>query len=167
MSRLGEDSKVTSTGDTDNVQGPLILSKERVDYILHFLSTSTNETLLGVFSLLILVTYIILGRLGLLLIGVAVGVVLHASWEGLDQHTGEVSPSNKSNRRRELSLEVSSRLIDWPKRMVTSDSQTDYRESGTLPEDLSLVDLEYATFQPATAGALRTLTDAVINDYVQ
>lgn len=140
--------------------------KDCINHTLNFLATANNETLLGVLALLILVTYIILGRIGLLLIGVAVGVVLHASWEGLDQHTGEAS-HNKPTRRKELALEVSSRLLEWPKRAMTSDAKSDHEESIRAPEELSLADLEYATFQPATADALRILTDAVVRDYIK
>jgi hypothetical protein len=141
------------------------LPQELIDYALNFLSTSSNETLLGVLALLIFVTYIILGRIGLILIGVAVGVILHASWEGSD-HEHEASHANKSNRRRELALEVSHRLLDWPKRAIAADSR---ENDGPInaPEDLSSADLEYATFQPVTAGALRTLTDTIIKDYVK
>ncbi|KAJ5143101.1 uncharacterized protein N7515_001888 [Penicillium bovifimosum] len=145
-----------------------MIPKEFIDATLNFLSTSSNETLLGVFALLILVTYIILGRVGLLLIGVAVGVVLHASWEGLDtEHAGGASHAQKSNRRRELALEVANRLLDWPKPAGSSDAQNGDVVPISTPEDMSSADLEYATFQPATAGALKRLTDAVIADYVK
>ncbi|KAJ5942822.1 hypothetical protein N7516_002990 [Penicillium verrucosum] len=179
MSRLSEDadSEVISaspSGKDHNIpptQDPIsntAVSKEFINAILNFLSTSTNETLLGVFALLALVTYVILGRLGLLLIGVAVGVVLHASWEGSDnEHPDGVSHTKKSNRRRELALEVSNRLLDWPKRAGASDIQGGDDGSISTLEDMSSADLEYAAFPPATAVALRTLTDAVINDYVK
>lgn len=179
MSRLSEDadSEVISaspSGKDHNIaptQDPIsntAVSKEFINAILNFLSTSTNETLLGVFALLALVTYVILGRLGLLLIGVAVGVVLHASWEGSDNEQPDgVSHTKKSNRRRELALEVSNRLLDWPKRAGASDIQGGDDGSISTLEDMSSAGLEYAAFPPATAVALRTLTDAVINDYVK
>ncbi|CAI7601185.1 unnamed protein product [Penicillium crustosum] len=178
MSRLSDtDSQVISaspSGKDHNIpptQDPIsntAVSKESINAILNFLSTSTNETLLGVFALLALVTYVVLGRIGLLLIGVAVGVVLHASWEGSDsEHPGGVSHAQKSNRRRELALEVSNRLLDWPKRAGALDIQGGDGGSISTLEDMSSADLEYATFQPATAVALRALTDAVINDYVK
>jgi hypothetical protein len=139
-------------------------TKEIVNLALNFLSTSSNETLIGVFALLILVTYVVLGRLGLVLIGVVLGVVLHASWEGPDSVSkGPCSP----NKRRELALEVSRRLLDWPKRGSASLTQGDNDGNTSAPEDLSSADLDYATFQPATANALKKLTDAVIKDYVQ
>lgn len=179
MSRLSDDadsqvisaspsSKDHSTPPTQDPISNTAISKELINVTLNFLSTSTNETLLGVFALLALVTYIILGRIGLLLIGVAVGVVLHASWEGSDnEHLDEASHAQKSNRRRELALEVSNRLLDWPKRAGASDLQEEDNGATSTLEDISSAELEYATFQPATAIALRTLTDAVINSYVK
>lgn len=142
------------------------LPQEIVDVVLSFLSTSSNETLLGVFAFLALVTYIILGRVGLVLIGVAVGVILHASWEGSNQQGDEGSRTPK--KRRELALEVSRRLLDWPKRTASAAVDAD-DEAGPVaaPEALAVTDLEYATFQPATAVALRSLTDAIVQDYVK
>ncbi|CAI7570848.1 unnamed protein product [Penicillium glandicola] len=178
MNRLsdGVDSPVISASPSSKDQNTPptqdrisnVIPKELINATLDFLSTSTNETLLGVFALLALVTYIILGRIGLLLIGVAVGVVLHASWEGSDhENAAEASRARNPNRRRELALEVSNRLLDWPKRTGASDIRGGNDGSISMPEDMSSTELEYASFQPATAVALRALTDAVIKDYVK
>ncbi|KAJ5770768.1 uncharacterized protein N7511_002819 [Penicillium nucicola] len=176
MSRLSDDlgnSKVDLATSIDAIPANLETSehssnsastKELINLALEFLSTSSNEALLGVFSLLTLVTYVILGRIGLVLIGVVLGVVLHASWEGpVSSSEGSRGPK----KRRELALEVSSRLLDWSKRDSATKTQSNNDGSMTGPEGLSSADLEYATFQPATASALKTLTDAVIRDYVQ
>ena len=139
---------------------------EPVDCALNFLATASNETLLGVFALLAFVTYIVLGRLGLVLIGIELGVVLHASWEGTHARSSEDSAAPR--KRKELALEVSKRLLDWP-RPATEDQVVFHNDSGTLttPEDLSPADLEFTTFRPATAAALRSFTDAVVKDYVK
>ncbi|KAJ6006560.1 hypothetical protein N7451_004504 [Penicillium sp. IBT 35674x] len=143
------------------------LLKGCLDSTLEFLSTSSNERLLGVLGLLVIGTYIILGRLGLLLIGAALGAILHASWEG-PAHPNNNDILSVPQKRRELALEVSKRLLDWPLRTIsaTSDEGTD-GNLVALPEDLSTLDLEYGTFRPATAAALRVLTDAVVKDYVK
>ncbi|CAG8169060.1 unnamed protein product [Penicillium nalgiovense] len=175
MSHLSDDadSQVISASPSKEhpTQDPITntaISKEFIDATLGFLSTSTNETLLGVFALLALITYIILGRIGLLLIGVVLGVILHASWEGSDnEYSDQTSHAQKPNRRRKLALEVSNRLLDWPKRASALDIQGEDDGSISTLEDMSSADLEYATFQPATADALKTLTDAVIKDYVR
>lgn len=142
------------------------LVQEVTNLILNFLSTSSNEKLASVFALLTIVTYIVLGRVGLLLIGVALGVILHASWEGAHGHGEE--GLQLPRKRRELALEVSKRLLDWPKRVISTELDT--QEIGNpviAPEDLSAADLDFKAFRPATAAALRLLTDAVVKDYVK
>ncbi|KAJ5988290.1 hypothetical protein N7481_003500 [Penicillium waksmanii] len=165
-----EPTPIATQDNATKQDGPNTKStKELMDHVLDFLSTSSNETLLGVFALLMLGTYIILGRVGLLLIGVSLGVVLHASWEGTSHRGGNGETS--SRKRKELALEVSHRLLDWPQRLasatVTADSKPDSGALATSPENLSDEDLEYLTFRPATAAALRLLTDTVIKDYVK
>lgn len=155
--------------DTSSLERPIHtgLLKGCLDSTLEFLSTSSNERLLGVLGLLVIGTYIILGRLGLLLIGAALGAILHASWEG-PAHSNNNDILSAPKKRRELALEVSKRLLDWPLRTISAT-----RNEGTdgnivaPPEDLSTSDLEYGTFRPATAAALRVLTDAVVKDYVK
>lgn len=142
--------------------------QEAIEFALNFLSTSSNEKLAAVLVFLTIVTYIVLGRLGLLLIGVALGVMLHASWEGAHSH-GEEGP-HLPRKRKELALEVSKRLLDWPNRVIFAELETQDKDNGnsvTSPEDLSAADLDFKTFRPATAAALRLLTDAVIKDYVK
>ncbi|KAJ5527989.1 hypothetical protein N7513_012148 [Penicillium frequentans] len=155
--------------DTSSLERPIHtgLLKECLDSALEFLSTSSNERLLGVLGLLVIGTYIILGRLGLLLIGAALGAILHASWEG-PAHSNNNDILSAPKKRRELALEVSKRLLDWPLRTISA--TRDERTDGNIvapPEDLSTSDLEYGTFRPATAAALRVLTDAVVKDYVK
>ena len=140
--------------------------QEAMDFTLNFLSASSNEKLVGVFALLTIVTYIVLGRVGLLLIGIVLGVILHASWEGA--HGQGEEGLQLSKKRKELALEVSMRLLDWPKRVVSAEIDTqDNGNPVAAPEDLSATDLDYTTFRPATAAALRLLTDAVVKDYVK
>ncbi|KAJ5591761.1 uncharacterized protein N7459_002130 [Penicillium hispanicum] len=142
------------------------LSRDFLDFTLNFLSESNNETIVGVFILLAIVIYIILGRIGLLIIGVVLGILLHASWEGTTYEDKD-HKSQVSRKRRELALEVSQRLLDWPKRAAVTELVD---KGGTIlaaSEKLSATDLEYATFQPATAAALTAITDAVIGDYVK
>lgn len=140
--------------------------QEALGVVLDFLSTSNNETLLGVLALLALMTYLILGRVGLLMIGVALGIITHASWDGTHDH-GDEGPSMRK-KRKELALEVSKRLLDWPKSATSADTSTDMGTGLiTNPEDMSSGDLDYAAFQPATAAALRSLSDAVVRDYVK
>lgn len=166
-SRLTTSSdRIQADSSTDKHTTDIGFAQEALNIVLDFLSTSNNETLLGVFALLTLATYIILGRIGLLLIGVALGIILHASWEGTHEHGDEALSMPK--KRKELALEVSKRLLDWPKFASSADTSTETDASLVAnPEDMSARDLDYASFQPATAAALRSLTDAVVRDYVK
>lgn len=54
-------------------------------------------------------------------------------------------------------------FIDWPERNHTENESFPVRKTtGVLK-----IDLDYATFQPATAAALKSLTDAIIDKYVR
>ena len=135
-------------------------SNELLDSALHFLSTASNETLLCVFACLMIATYIVLGRLGLILIGTIIGVILHASWEGGSNEPRGHEAGIPNSRRRDFSLHVANKLLDWPTRKQPADLDT------RLPNG-STIDLDYSTFRPKTAVALKSLTDAVIKDYVK
>ncbi|PLN77469.1 hypothetical protein BDW42DRAFT_176813 [Aspergillus taichungensis] len=165
-------TQITQSADHEDVQlnpsSPLVQPKDAVDYILNLLATSSTEGLLGIFSLLIGVTYIVLGRLGLLLIGIATGVVLHATWEGDANHAAS-GPLDARNpvRRREVALDIANRLLDWPARKAGEvDRNNDDRQGQDVVQEASEIQLDYSSFRPETAAALRSLTDAVIRDYV-
>ena len=146
-----ETGDLQKDGDSDPGQ-----SKEIISSVLHFLSTSSNEALLCVFACLIAVTYILLGRLGLILIGTVLGVILHASWEGMSNEA-----TGKPNARRgEFALHIANRLLDWPPRKSPEAFDTKISREPSI-------DLDYSTFRPKTAVALKSLTDAVIKDYVK
>jgi hypothetical protein len=106
----------------------------------------------------------VLGRLGLLLIGMTLGVALHASWVGMDH-------SNSSEYtiigRKQLSLSIVHKLLNregtYP---VKADSNT--HDAG---EDhhraLSVSDVDVLSLGPITASALHSLIDAAMRDYVK
>ncbi|KAL8872462.1 MAG: hypothetical protein Q9198_007204 [Flavoplaca austrocitrina] len=85
-----DDTKKTAEDPVQDV--PMSSSQkaqESLDYILQFLSTASNETLGACLAGLGAATYFILGRIGLVLIGVVGGIVLHAVWE--DRNELEIS----------------------------------------------------------------------------
>lgn len=139
--------------------------KDIVDAILNFFAHSSNEVLLGAFAALIVATYIILGRLGLLLIGVAGGVTLHATWEASENGSTGGPPEDRNSRRKELALNVANRLLDWRQRTPETDVGADEPQQKSTGDTL-LVDFNSIS-GPETAAALETLTDAVIRDYVK
>ncbi|KAF2201284.1 hypothetical protein GQ43DRAFT_394521 [Delitschia confertaspora ATCC 74209] len=135
------------------------------DHALHFLANASNESLGACIVGLGAATYLVLGRIGLVLIGIVGGVVLHATWEGSLDGQGEDKAQKDERRRRELAIEVAHRILDWRdskdgKNLKSADEETDLRlYSGQK--------LDYSEFRPETAVALTELTDAVIRDYVK
>jgi len=133
---------------------------------LDFLSTASNETLGACLVGLGATTYLVLGRVGLVLIGVVGGVVLHATWEGSSIGPVSQAKAAEEKRRREVGLDVMHRVLDW---RSTSGKEDD----GEADEEIEKVEiqskakLDFADFRPETAGALSDLTDAVIRDYVK
>lgn len=147
-------------------QGPPFDVKALTDRALQFLATASNETLGACLVGLGAGTYLILGRVGLVLIGVVGGVVLHATWEG-QVHGGEHAEKGKSSeaRKRELGVDVARRILDWRGNKDKQDDDTD--DSNLSLKLYSGKALDYSEFKPETAAALTELTDAVIRDYVK
>ncbi|KAL2842964.1 PXA domain-containing protein [Aspergillus pseudoustus] len=151
----------------DNMSSPktnnsdIINMKELLDLALQFLSTCSNEMLLFILALLIGATYIVLGRLGLIIIGIIIGIALHASWDGPGNHPVEFQRSN----RRQLSLHVTHRLLDW-QTSRHAEHDRNFKDDGEhMPEKTSNSGFN-PSYGPATASALQSLVDAAVRDYV-
>lgn len=162
-----KDSADDSDSSIAKVTDATVNFQELISYILRFLSDATNETLAACFIGLGASTYIVFGRLGLILIGVVGGVILHATWEehSKTQSDEEVSASDTKNRK-ELGLDVIRRILDGPGKSRAADSE---RELAQNQEETSVSSSEpdFSSFEPGTAAALASLTDAVIRDYVK
>jgi hypothetical protein len=130
------------------------------DKAIDFLSHASNETLGACLVGLGASTYLVLGRVGLVLIGVAGGVVLHATWEGVrgDSRDEQVKKAEQ-DRRREVGIEVAQRVLEWRKESKKEDNVEAERVYANQA-------LDYSSFRPETATALEKFTDAVIKDYV-
>ncbi|PVH80719.1 hypothetical protein DL98DRAFT_515113 [Cadophora sp. DSE1049] len=122
---------------------------------LRFLSTASPETIGGIAVGLAASTYLILGRLGLLLIGAVGGIVLHAAWERQSHAVGSIQEI-----RREKGLDVVKRVLDLREALKSG------KDDETAKDD-KLVGNSFEGFQPETAAALNELVDAVIRDYVK
>lgn len=147
----------------DNQNLPATLQR-LTDRALDFLSTASNETLGACLVGLGATTYFILGRVGLVIIGVASGIVLHATWEKpIDDRARQL----EERRRKEVSLDVVHRILKW--RESKQDEHNDnYEEHALDPAELySKRTLDFTGFRSETAAALNELTDAVIQDYVK
>jgi len=131
------------------------------DKALHFLAHASNETLGACFLGLGATTYLVLGKVGLVIIGVAGGVVLHATWEGIRGDTrDEATKRADEERKRETGVELAKRVLDWRE---ASRDQAALREVKIHANEA----LDYAfAFGPESQAALNIFTDAVIKDYV-
>ncbi|KAL8999786.1 MAG: hypothetical protein Q9169_001459 [Polycauliona sp. 2 TL-2023] len=143
--------------------------QESLDRILQFLSTASNETLGACIVGLGAATYFILGRVGLVLIGIVAGVAIHAIWEernGQYDHGAESAEVN-ARKRREDGLSILNRVLDWR----TDDHHSEPKVNGDVDAAGSKLSspksLNFSNFEPATGAALTGLTDAVIRDYVK
>ncbi|KAF2445979.1 hypothetical protein P171DRAFT_520681 [Karstenula rhodostoma CBS 690.94] len=136
-----------------------------LDRALVFLSTASNETLGACLVGLGVGTYLILGRVGLILIGVVGGVALHATWEG-HAHGHHGPEKSQELRRKELGVDIAHRVLSWREKRDKANDQDD--DDADLSVKLySGQELDFSDFRPETAAALTELTDAVIRDYVK
>ncbi|KAF2746838.1 hypothetical protein M011DRAFT_468133 [Sporormia fimetaria CBS 119925] len=143
---------------------PNIDLKALTDRTLHFLSTASNETLGACLVGLGAGTYLVLGRVGLILIGVVGGVVLHASWEG-QAHHGRGTETALEGRKRETGVDLARRVLEW--RTTAKGTEEQSQESDLDVKVFAGKQLDFSDFRSETASALTELTDAVIRDYVK
>ncbi|KAJ9607298.1 hypothetical protein H2200_008371 [Cladophialophora chaetospira] len=130
-----------------------------IDTTLKFFANASNETLGACAVGLCASTYLVLGRVGLVIIGAVGGVVLHATWENQYGGRSAEEKAELERRRKELGIEVAHRLLDIrDKKQERSDEAQSKLESKTL---------DYSDFEPETRAALTSFTDAVIRDYVK
>lgn len=160
MVHRGKDATTSSNTSVIDV-------KALTDCTLHFLATASNETLGACLVGLSAGTYLVLGRVGLMLIGVMGGVVLHASWEGLARGDGEDKALAQGDRRRERGVDVVQRVLDWRDTRAHGKEKSEDNDHDLHLKLYSGKELDYSEFRPKTAAALTELTDAVIRDYVR
>ena len=141
-----------------------VSTQDLTSRLLDFLSNASNETLGACLVGLGAATYFFFGRIGLVLIGIVGGVVLHATWEGGGGGSGDEPAKAREVRRREIALDVAERALDWRDKKgnnrASTGDEVGLKAGTTKPVDFS-------RFAPETAAALNGLTDAVIRDYVK
>jgi hypothetical protein len=131
------------------------------DRALHFLSHASNETLGACLVGLGATTYFVLGRVGLVIIGVAGGVVLHATWDGIrGDDRDDATKKADQQGRKEAGVEVAKRLLEWKAKQAAAEAKA---EDGRV---YASQNLDFSSFGPETATALETFTNTVIKDYV-
>ena len=138
-------------------------ARDLTSQVLEFLSTASNETLGACVVGLGATTYFILGRVGLILIGIVGGVVLHATWE--DSGSNEQSEGNKARearKRREKGLDIVQRVLDMKNVNDGGRSAKDKEICETpLPKTF-----DFSGFPKDTKSALDGFTNAIVRDYV-
>ena len=134
------------------------LLKIWTDKALDFLAHANNETLGACLVGLGATTYFVLGRVGLVIIGVAGGVVLHATWEGVRNDDGdEETKRREGERRRQVGVDIATRVLEWRSN----------RGDAPVLDNEKVQELDFFTrFEPETAQALNAFADAMIKDYV-
>lgn len=125
-----------------------------VTKLLDFLSTATPGTLGAVAVGLSAVTYVALGRLGLVLIGAFGGVVLFTSYEA--KHP-EISRAVRGEAGNDAVRRLLQELKDGAPKTDSDDQDT--------AEDQLL--RSFDDFRPKTREAMKGFVDAVIRDYVK
>lgn len=160
-----EDDGSHWAASSNSLQAATVLQNIQV-----FFSTAGDNSIIAVLVGLAIATYVVLGRLGLLLIGIVSGVLLHAYWEGaydddLQQDRGPVTSSPK-RRRKELNIEVASRLLQWRSVKPVPEGDEGRESLDGTAEASPAADIHFSSFRPSTRVALLKLTDAVIKDYV-
>ncbi|KAF3492035.1 PX domain-containing protein [Arthroderma uncinatum] len=132
-----------------------------IDQVSLFLAHADRITLASISAGLIAVSYVVFGRLALLLVGAVGGVVLHIWWEGRESAADGDGEAAGKRKRQELSLEVANRLTSlYADRGAKSGEDED-----ALHKSRDAV-LDYSRLGPATGTALTAFTDSVIADYV-
>lgn len=150
----------------DDPQSLKNILRSATNKALIWLSNATNEQLGACLVGLGASTYLVFGRVGLVLIGVVGGVVLHATWEGSNGNgAGSEAGLKEMARRREVGIDVAHRVLDWrEKRLPGENNDADALGLG-LAEKVQAAD--FNDFKPETAAALDAFCDAVVRDYVK
>ena len=140
--------------------------QDMVDKALHFLSHASNETLGACLVGLAATTYFVLGRIGLVLIGIVGGVALHATWDASRSSPDRLEANEAERRKRkEVGLDVVQRLL-LSREKTRQNADTDESDDEIKPL-ASTKAVDFSSFRPDTQAALDVFTDAIIRDYVK
>jgi len=134
------------------------------DATLRFVGNASNETLGACAVGLAASTYLVLGRLGLVLIGAFGGVLLSATWDQT-QSLGDSNTSDTAQRKKELAAEIVKRNLDWRNKRRTDVGHPTSEEK--VEVSASTKELDFSQYPPDTATALTAFSDAVVKDYVK
>ncbi|RWA03447.1 hypothetical protein EKO27_g11659 [Xylaria grammica] len=145
------------TSPIELAKGPVRPSTNQDDdiatRIFALLSTATPGTLGAIAVALAAVTYFVLGRIGLLLIGAFAGITLYVVWESRHPEVAQAIRGEKGHA-----------LLERLFKNEYGDSSLKIKEDEE--KDSIAIAQSFDDFQPETRDALYELVDAVIRDYV-
>lgn len=143
--------KIKSVASLPAQSSSRIPKQELTTSVLQFLSATSSEAIIGIFFALLVFIYAVFGIVGLLPIGVAIGIALHAFWESQSQENG-------TGQRKDTSLDIVKRLLDLRNQNF---------HCGTGKPEINTTSGSFDYFQPETAAALRELVEAIIQHHVK
>lgn len=123
--------------------------------IFRFIATATPGTLGGIAVGLAATTYLVLGRLGLVLIGAFGGIVTFIQWE---QRNVEVARAVRGER----SVDILARLL----KAKEASEEAISKEQSADDQEAALV-RSFDDLRPETREAMNELVEAVIDNYVK
>ena len=121
---------------------------------LQFLSTASPGTLGAIAAGIGAVVYLILGRMGLLIIGAFCGVVAFIAWEARNPEVSKIV-------RGEKAVDVLERLL------LDLNNSREAASAGNEDDDQNYTIKNFDDFRPETREALAALVDAIVRDYVK
>jgi hypothetical protein len=144
-------------------------AQDLTSQVLGFLSTANNDTLVALLVGLGAMTYFVLGRIGLILMGIVIGLVLHATWEEAVNSQGFTHDTIKEigKTRKQQGFTLLERVLDWREGKKGDDGIGDGDMLGKSSSMIASAELDFSDFPPSTAAALNDLAQAIIRDYVE
>lgn len=127
--------------------------------LLQYLAHASTEQICAIAVGLAGCTYLVLGRVGLVLIGAFGGIILHASWES---HSAVADI--QATHQKQKGLHVLQKVLDWREKNPANSYEVDDNDD---TDELAVPGANFDDFRPATAEALRELVEATIRDYVE
>ena len=121
---------------------------------LQFLSTASPGTLGAIAVGFGAVVYLILGRMGLLIIGAFCGVLAFIAWEARNPEVSKIV-------RGEKAVDVLERLL------LDLKNSREAASAGNDDDDENYTIKNFDDFRPETREALAALVDAIVRDYVK
>ncbi|OBT69212.1 hypothetical protein VE03_01864 [Pseudogymnoascus sp. 23342-1-I1] len=156
-SPLDDDAPNGRADDTSSTRVPPA-TPDATTRLLQYLAHASTEQLCAIAIGLAGCTYLVLGRVGLVLIGAFGGIILHASWES---HSDVADI--QATHQRQKGLDILQKVLHWREKNPANPYEFDDSDD----TDVVVPGANFDDFRPATAEALRELVEATIRDYVE